>query len=32
MKDLSRSTGQATIPVVLMLTVPPDERELEKER
>jgi GTP-binding protein HflX len=32
MKDLTRPTGQATIPVVLMLTVPPDERELEKER
>jgi GTP-binding protein HflX len=32
MKDLTRPTSQATIPVVLVLTVPPDERELETER
>jgi GTP-binding protein HflX len=32
MKDQLRNTSQATIPVVLMLTVPPEERELEAER
>ena len=32
MKDLTRPTSQATMPVVLVLTVPPDERELETER
>jgi GTP-binding protein HflX len=32
MKDLTRPTSQATIPVVLVLTVPPDEREQEAVR
>jgi GTP-binding protein HflX len=32
MKSLSQPTSQVTIPVVLVLTIPPDERELEKER
>ena len=32
MKDRLQLTQLATIPVVLVLTVPPDEREMEKER
>jgi GTP-binding protein HflX len=32
MKDRLQLTQLATLPVVLVLTVPPDEREMEKER